>query len=47
MKIPAQPIAPVPLATVAVLLAFCAVGRSAPAPSPLPLDPATLIAHNV
>jgi hypothetical protein len=47
MKLPSQPIAPGSLVTLAVVFAFCAHGRSAPAPPSLPLDPATLIAHNV
>lgn len=47
MKLPAKTIAPVPLAILVMLLAFCAAGRSAPVPSFVPLDPATLIAHNV
>jgi hypothetical protein len=47
MKTPAQPIAPVPLLTLAVLLAVSTAARSAPAPPPIPLDPATLVAHNV
>ncbi len=46
MKLPAQPIAPAPLAALAVLLVFSTAGRSAPGPSLLPLDPATLVAHN-
>jgi hypothetical protein len=49
MKLPAQPIAPAPLVGLAVLvlLAFSPAGRSAPGPSALPLDPATLVAHHV
>ena len=46
MKLLAEPIAPAPLAALAVLFVFSAAGRSAPGPAPLPLDPATLVAHN-
>jgi hypothetical protein len=47
MKLPAQPIAPAPFVALAMLLAFSAVARSTPVPLPPPLDPASLVAHNV